>query len=92
MVSFTLKERIPRKNSRLTNRFHYYLIAQCEINYPPSELRMKPALKLAIDLSRKPNLLDAPLDEAPDLPFSLSAIPRVFPRPSELRLWVTDIS
>ncbi|MCX6621013.1 MAG: hypothetical protein NTY38_08010 [Acidobacteria bacterium] len=48
--------------------------------------------KVAIEISRKRNLLDAPLAEAPELPFSLSAIPKVYPPPGQIRLWVTEIA
>ena len=34
----------------------------------------------------------APVAAAPELPFSLSAIPRAYPLPSQLRLWVVEIA
>lgn len=63
-----------------------------ERNQFPPLLLLRRYLKLAIAMARQRNLMDVPLDQAPDLPFSLSAIPRTFPAPSELRLWVTELS
>jgi len=42
--------------------------------------------------SRERKLMDVPLAEAPDVPFSLSAIPKAFPLPGQLRLWVTELA
>jgi len=58
----------------------------------PSILLLRRYLKLAIETSRAKNLMDTPLAEAPELPFSLSAIPRAFPQPSQLHLWVVELA
>lgn len=57
----------------------------------PSILLLRRYLKLAIEMCRERNLMDIQLGEAPDLPFSLSAIPQAYPHPSLLRLWVIDM-
>jgi hypothetical protein len=62
-----------------------------ERNQFPPLLLLRRYLKLAIELSRDRHLLNTPIVEAPDLPFSLSAIPTKFPQPSQLRLWVVDV-
>ena len=58
--------------------------------FPPL-LLLRRYLKLAIDSRGERNAMDAPLAEAPALPFALSAIPRSYPQPGELQLWVTDL-
>lgn len=63
-----------------------------EKNQFPPILLLRRYLKLAIEMSQERNLMDTPLAEAPELPFSLSAIPRAFPQPSQLRLWVMEIA
>ena len=63
-----------------------------EKNQFPPILLLRRYLKLAIEMSRERNLMDAPLAEAPELPFSLSAIPQAFPQPSQLRLWVVEMA
>jgi hypothetical protein len=35
--------------------------------------------------------MNVALAEAPELPFSLSAIPKAYPQPSQLRLWVVEL-
>ncbi len=57
-----------------------------EKNKFPPILLLRRYLKLAIEMSRDRNLMNVPLVAAPDLPFSLSAIPQAFPQPSQLRL------
>lgn len=61
-------------------------------NQFPPILLLRRYLKLAIEISRERDLISAPLSEAPELPFSLSAIPRVYPAPPKLRLWVVDLT
>jgi len=63
-----------------------------ERNQFPALLLLRRYLKLAIQVCRERNLLDTPLTMAPELPFVLAAIPRAYPNPSELRLWVVDVS
>ena len=63
-----------------------------EKNQFPPILLLRRYLKLAIEMSRERNLMDTPLSEAPELPFSLSAIPQTFPQPGQLRLWVVEIT
>lgn len=57
----------------------------------PSVLLLRRYLKLAIEICRERRLMNTPLAHPPELPFSLSAIPRAYPRPGELRLWVVDL-
>ena len=63
-----------------------------ERNEFPAVLLLRRYLKLAIEISREMQLMDVPLAAAPKLPFSLSAIPRTYPLPSQLRLWVTEMT
>ena len=58
--------------------------------FPPL-LLLRRYLKLAIELCRERNLMNEPLGAMPELPFSLSAIPRVYPSPGQLRLWVVEL-
>jgi hypothetical protein len=58
--------------------------------FPPL-LLLRRYLKLAIEMSRERNLMNLPLTTAPELPFSLSAIPKAYPLPSQLRLWVVEL-
>lgn len=55
--------------------------------FPPL-LLLRRYLKLAIEISRERNLMGVALAEAPEVPFSLSAIPILYPLPQELRLWI----
>lgn len=57
----------------------------------PAVLLLRRYLKLAIQMARDRRLMDTPLSDAPELPFSLSAIPRTYPAPSQLRLWITEL-
>ena len=57
--------------------------------FPPL-LLLRRYLKLAIGICSEKNLMDVLLDDAPELPFALTAIPRRFPSPGALCLWVTD--
>ena len=63
-----------------------------ERNQFPPILLLRRYLKLAIEISRERNLMEVPIAEAPDVPFSLSAIPKAFPSPRQLRLWVTELA
>ena len=58
--------------------------------FPPL-LLLRRYLKLAIEMSRERNLMAATIETAPELPYSLSAIPTAYPSPGQLRLWVTDL-
>lgn len=58
--------------------------------FPPIFL-LRRYLKLAIDISHEKGFMGVPIASAPELPFSLSAIPQVFPLPNQLRLWVVEI-
>ena len=62
-----------------------------ERNEFPSLLLLRRYLKLAIEMARERNVMNLPLTEVLDLPFSLAAIPRTFPPPHTLRLWVTSL-
>lgn len=59
--------------------------------FPPI-LLLRRYLKLAIEMSRERNLMNTPLSTASLLPFALAAIPTTYPLPSELRLWVVDVT
>jgi hypothetical protein len=58
----------------------------------PPVLLLRRYLKLAIEMGRERGLMNTPVAAAPELPFSLSAIPRAYPLPSQLRLWVVEIA
>lgn len=58
--------------------------------FPPL-LLLRRYLKIAIEICRERNLMDTELSEAPELPFSLTAVPTDFPQPGELKLWITAI-
>ncbi|RJP34961.1 MAG: HNH endonuclease [Candidatus Omnitrophota bacterium] len=49
-------------------------------------------LKLAIEICRERDLMSVPLAEVPELPFSLGTIPRIYPSPNVLRLWITELT
>jgi len=57
--------------------------------FPPI-LLLRRYLKLAIEISHEKNVINTLLIDAPILPFSLTAVPRSFPEPSKLTLWVTQ--
>jgi hypothetical protein len=59
--------------------------------FPPL-LLLRRYLKLAIEMSRERNLMNTPLAEAPDLPLTLAAVPKAYPQPGQLRLWVVDVA
>lgn len=63
-----------------------------EKNQFPPILLLRRYLKLAIEMSRERSLMNVSIAAAPELPFSLSAIPRAFPLPSQLRLWVMEMA
>ncbi len=58
--------------------------------FPPI-LLLRRYLKLSIEICRERSLMDVPLADAPELPFALSAIPRLYPAPAQLKLWVVDL-
>lgn len=61
-------------------------------NQFPSVLLLRRYLKLAIELCRERKLMDVAPDAAPELPFSLAAVPLSFPTPNQLVLWVTPMA
>ena len=63
-----------------------------EKNQFPPLLLLRRYLKLAIEISRDRNLMDTPIADVQELPFSLSAIPKAFPPPEQLRLWVVEVA
>ncbi len=63
-----------------------------ERNQFPPILLLRRYLKLAIEMSRERTLMDTPLAAALDLPFALAAIPKAYPPPTQLRLWVVDVA
>lgn len=58
----------------------------------PPVLLLRRYLKVAIEITRQRNLMDTLIEEAPELPFVLAAVPKVFPPPGQIRLWVTEIT
>lgn len=58
--------------------------------FPPL-LLLRRYLKLVIDHCAQNQLLDSPVDVTVDLPFSLDALPRSFPRPEVLILWTIPL-
>ena len=67
------------------------LVWLAERNQFPPLLLLRRYLKLAIEMCEARNLMDTSLDDPPELPFVLAAIPRTFPPPSELRLWLAEL-
>lgn len=63
-----------------------------EKNQFPPILLLRRYLKLAIEMSQERNLMNTPLAQVAELPFSLSAIPKAFPQPNQLRLWVAEMA
>lgn len=63
-----------------------------ERNQFPPILLLRRYLKLAIEICRERDLMDTPLAEVPELPFSLSAIPQTFPQAGQLRLCVVEMA
>ena len=55
--------------------------------FPPLML-LRRYLKLAIRYASEAEILDLPIGAAPPLPIDLNSIPREFPAPAELVLWV----
>jgi len=60
-------------------------------NQFPSLLLLRRYLKLAIEIATVRGAMDSLVATAPEMPFSLAAIPRAFPSPTELRLWVSPL-
>jgi hypothetical protein len=58
--------------------------------FPPL-LLLRRYLKLAVEICREKELMELPIGEAPALPFALAAIPKYYPPPSALRMWITDL-
>jgi len=56
-------------------------------------LLLRRYLKIIIDYCLKNDLMNIPLDETRllTLPFNLGSIPQVYPKPLELKLWITEI-
>ena len=61
-------------------------------NQFPPLLLLRRYLKLAIELSRERDMLTAKLADEPHVPFSLTGIPRHYPLPGQLKLWVTPLN
>lgn len=57
--------------------------------FPPL-LLLRRYLNLAIAICREKDLMELPIADAPDLPFALAAIPKYYPPPGALRMWITD--
>lgn len=58
----------------------------------PSLLLLRRYLKLAIELCQNKEIMNTELSTAPELPISLSAIPRHFPQPNQLKLWIIEMA
>ncbi len=58
--------------------------------FPPL-LLIRRYLKLAIKMCVEKDIMDIPLANAPELSFSVQSLPHNYPKPSELRLWVTAL-
>ena len=61
-------------------------------NQFPPLLLLRRYLKLAIELGRERDMLPAKLADEPHVPFSLTAIPRYYPLPGQLKLWVSPLN
>lgn len=61
-------------------------------NQFPPILLLRRYLKLAVELCHERGLMGVAIDEGPEVPFALAAIPREFPPPRELRLWITELA
>lgn len=59
--------------------------------FPPL-LLLRRYLKLTIAIARDRDLMNAPIGGESRVPFSLSAVPREYPQPRELRLWVGTLT
>ena len=57
-------------------------------NQFPAILLLRRYLKLSIEMTYERNLMNEPLAASLDLPFTLSAIPKTYPSPNQLKLWV----
>ena len=57
-------------------------------NQFPPILLLRRYLKLAVEMSRERNVMTILVTAAPDVPFSLAAIPTSYPLPSQLKLWI----
>ncbi|MDZ4798425.1 MAG: HNH endonuclease [Bryobacteraceae bacterium] len=58
--------------------------------FPPL-LLLRRYLKLAVELCRERQLMQLLVTDAPALPFVLTAIPRRYPAPNELKLWIGSL-
>jgi len=59
--------------------------------FPPL-LLLRRYLKLAVEICKEREIMNSPLEGVQYLPFSLLAVPLAYPKPSELRLWVTQVA
>ena len=57
-------------------------------NQFPPILLLRRYLKLAVEMSRERNVMNALLAAAPETPFSWAAIPKSYPAPGQLKLWI----
>jgi hypothetical protein len=57
--------------------------------FPPL-LLLRRYLKISIDFCIQNDVMNTLINEAGELPFSLSVIPHDFPQPAHLTLWITD--
>jgi hypothetical protein len=58
--------------------------------FPPL-LLLRRYLKLATEIAQEREIMQTPIAEAGELPFALTAIPKYYPPPGELRLWIVPL-
>lgn len=59
--------------------------------FPPL-LLLRRYLKIAIEICKERDIMQTAIKDAPELPFNLNAIPTSYRQPSELKLWIIEIS
>jgi len=57
----------------------------------PALLLLRRYLKLAVGICEARQVMEIPLHSVPALPFELERVPRRYPPPSQLRLWVVPL-
>jgi hypothetical protein len=70
-----------------TDMLDWYLVKE---EFPPL-LLIRRYLKIIIKICEKNNWLDVAIEDSPQLPFSLKSVPHSYPKPPELKLWITPM-
>jgi len=78
----------PCNSSKCAHDVLEWLAARNE--FPPI-LLLRRYLKLAVEMSRERDLLNALITSKPEVPFSLAALPKWYPSPGQLKLWVVPL-